>query len=137
MRAPRLVAWVVGALLVAYPPLVYVAIYVPIVVPRLDGWRAVPAWVKLLLAVPYLVIVLISGEFGGWRSLVLKALLGTAALVAWQEVGGSMRLPAISHPDLSSPSTVAIRMVVLMVLYAAFMAMGRVVGLYRRIAKAR
>lgn len=72
MRVLKLTTFVVG---VAYFPLVYYAVYVPFLVPRLSHWNSIPAPIVLAVTLPYAVAVGVFGATARWSGALLGALV--------------------------------------------------------------
>jgi len=78
---------------VLYPILVYVLVYIPFLVPRLQRWSAIPYWYEVILALPYLAIILLLGG-----TLSYRWMLRWAGILAFVVVSMTQVLYRLSAP---------------------------------------
>src|SRR5256885_3465722 len=86
------------ALLAAYYlwlPLVYVAVYIPLIVPRLSAWLRIPPIVLVLTLGPFIVVSVAVGAILSHRHILAHGILVGLVLQLTELVGGLLHTPGI------------------------------------------
>ena len=63
--------WIIFAY--AYCPLIYLTVYIPLVLPRLDHWSHIPFWILMPLIIGFVIIIAAFGIRRSHRSILINS----------------------------------------------------------------
>ena len=86
-------------------PAVYLAVYVPVIVPRLAGWNRIPTAVLALALGPFLAICVAVGAVARHRHIAVHGALVAAVLQLGEFIGVLLRAPGMGKSWVDSDPT--------------------------------
>ena len=90
------------ALVYLYPLAFYFLIYLPLIVPRLDEWIYMPWYFTVLVALPYLSVMILVGIACSQRSILMHSILLSAVSELAIAVLASFHMPGFRKVEMSS-----------------------------------
>jgi hypothetical protein len=111
-----------------YWPVIYLAVYLPFIVPRLPAWDHVPAAIVATILGGYVAVLLAAGRSLEHRRVVLHAIGIAVSVDAFSRVISALRTPAFARTFDGVDPWDALAMAVHALMVVACLEAGRALG---------
>jgi hypothetical protein len=111
-----------------YWPVIYLAVYLPFIVPRLPAWDHVPAAIVATILGGYVALLLAAGRSLAHRRIALHAIGIAVSVDAFSRVMSALRTPAFARTFDGFDPWDALAMVVHALMVLACLEAGRALG---------